>query len=451
VDLLSSSELEILENGIKAAYMREGAEGGYTYIAEEANLDDGEVWEDDEGEAVDTGERESSDAETEEDVEDEVSGSDVSARGTGSERQTAQLTPSERMRAANMARNKVMLDDIEALASGLSVTSSKLAGESNIGNVITEHDMDVNEESSGDDNEVGEERTGEEQEGENDDSISGDDYISTESEGEENQSTAREEDRDFDSGGNIESNSISTLGMIYYLSLGGEEQLLTVWYIDPTSLWVDAMVAAACYDSEIQGVMLKENLQPGLHWCTNRLFNPLWVRGIYLSGSYRFASVNTMERIITRVNSLTPEILKKVESKLIGLIEDARAGAITKHGEDFLHAALSLKPTTTPASCVTHLPRMLKDHRKELQEEIGLMRSLSFLPVSTIAGCEAVSLSLENRNASSLLDEFNREVAKKLTAWHGPWTRSRDLPALTASDVQSVKPDIGLKVKSGKR
>jgi hypothetical protein len=122
------------------------------------------------------------------------------------------------------------------------------------------------------------------------------------------------------------------------------------------------MVAAACYDSEIQGVMLKESLQPGLHWCTNRLFNPLWVRDIYLRGSYRFASVDTMERIITRENSLTPGIPKKVESKLIGLIEDTRVRAITKYGEDFLHAALSLKPTTSPASCVTRLLRMLMDH-----------------------------------------------------------------------------------------
>jgi hypothetical protein len=46
--------------------------------------------------------------------------------------------------------------------------------------------------------------------------------MSTESEGEEDQSTAREEDRDFDLGGNIENNSIPTLGMIYCLSLGGK-------------------------------------------------------------------------------------------------------------------------------------------------------------------------------------------------------------------------------------
>jgi hypothetical protein len=79
------------------------------------------------------------------------------------------------------------------------------------------------------------------------------------------------------------------------------------------------------------------------------------------------------------------------------------------------------------------------------------MRPLSFLPVSTIPGCEAVSRSLENQSESSLLDEFSREVAQNLTAWDGPWTRLRDLPALTASDLQSVNLDIGLKVKGGKR
>jgi hypothetical protein len=147
--------------------MGEGEEGGYTYIAEQGNLDDGEDWEDDDGEGVNTEDKVGSDAEMEEDR----SGSDVSARGTGSERQTAQRTPFERMRDANMVRNKVMLDDIEDLASGLSVTSSKLAGEPNIGNVATEEDMDIKESSDDDnDNEGGEERTGDEQGGEDDDS-----------------------------------------------------------------------------------------------------------------------------------------------------------------------------------------------------------------------------------------------------------------------------------------
>jgi hypothetical protein len=74
VDPLSASKLQVLENGIKDAYLRKGAKEEFTDIAEGGAIDAHgvEEWKGDEGEGVDT-DKEDSNIDTE-DVKDEVEG-----------------------------------------------------------------------------------------------------------------------------------------------------------------------------------------------------------------------------------------------------------------------------------------------------------------------------------------------------------------------------------------
>jgi hypothetical protein len=90
-------------------------------------------------------------------------------------------------------------------------------------------------------------------------------------------------------------------------------------------------------------------------------------------------------------NALTPDMLKKVKMKLMGLIRHAHDAATEKYERDSLRVALPLKPTTALPNCVARHLRMINNERKKLQGEASMMRSLSLLSISVVPGSEALS------------------------------------------------------------
>ncbi|KAF8864856.1 hypothetical protein BDZ45DRAFT_684831 [Acephala macrosclerotiorum] len=105
-----------------------------------------------------------------------------------------------------------------------------------------------------------------------------------------------------------------------------------------------------------------------------------------------------------------------------------------------LEAALSLRPTITPAECIARL--LSATSEKSCKGEIGPIKSFSLLSPPDVPGSEALSHYFKKL---SILEGFSYEVAEELTAWHGPWTRPKDLPVLTASHLQSVEANNGAK------
>ena len=66
---------------------------------------------------------------------------------------------------------------------------------------------------------------------------------------------------------------------------------------DPTSDWPERVANALCLDQTIQDIVVNEKLQPGCHWDSKRLLDPLWIIGIYLPGSYH--NLNTESKVMS--------------------------------------------------------------------------------------------------------------------------------------------------------
>ena len=210
---------------------------------------------------------------------------------------------------------------------------------------------------------------------------------------------------------------------------------------DLTVQWSDILFAAACYNAEVQGVLVKESLQPGYHWSSDRLFNPLWVLGIHLPGSYTDKKVDDFDKIMGLVDSLTPSILAKVRVTILDLIEKSISVSVREEGEDYVRMAKGTFSAAHPPKSMISLLRVIRHEIDELQVDIGLRKSLkNLLMLSDFPACAALSQHLEeDLVAPSLLDGFTAKALKGLQSWQQAWMVPQDLPPLTASDLNSVE------------
>jgi hypothetical protein len=186
--------------------------------------------------------------------------------------------------------------------------------------------------------------------------------------------------------------------------------------------------------------MLKECLDPGRHWSMNRRFNPLWVLGIQLPGSYSNEYVDTKENIMAVVDSITPKILKEAERKMKEFFDGLARSKMSAKG--FLYSAQSKTPTTAPPKCVTDLLCEVRNELSRARSESALISSLGYISVEDIPSAKLLAhLHEEITPTLSLLDEITKEVTDNLKAWHKPSMKLRELPALSTSDVGWVFSD----------
>jgi hypothetical protein len=209
---------------------------------------------------------------------------------------------------------------------------------------------------------------------------------------------------------------------------------------NPISGWMHSLVRAACYDQTIQGIMVKEWLQPGLHWSTSRLFDPLWIDGIQLPGSYTFDMVDTRGKILERVNAMTPRILEKVMITLTEFLEEGVSLTEVEHGDGYLKAAMSLRAATTPPKCVVDLLRLTRDELIELKDDFHLSKAMDRLSLRDLPASKTVFQYLKKeRKNSSLTKTITREVTESLKSWLPAAMVLGQSPALRPSDMESVE------------
>jgi len=204
--------------------------------------------------------------------------------------------------------------------------------------------------------------------------------------------------------------------------------------------WTLILISAMCRDPDIHAIIIKEKLQPGYHWSERRVFNPLWLLGIQLPGSYRLEGVRTMEEIIEAVNSVTPQILREVQQRLMALLDDCISVAKNEDGDVFVHSALSLVPATTPPKCVMDILYLAHAEVVELRQDVKLKESLSgLLTLSEFSAGAKLHEYLKTEPAvHSVLREMTSTTTIGLQSWLPPNILLGQLPAITSSDFMLV-------------
>jgi hypothetical protein len=204
--------------------------------------------------------------------------------------------------------------------------------------------------------------------------------------------------------------------------------------------WVDSLVRALCYETTIQALIVKEILQPGYHWSTERHFDPLWVIGVQLPGAFGGKSVDTWEKIIGVVDSLAKEVLEKTGTKLLKLLDQGIATETDEYGEGHFEGGLAMIPATTPPMCILNLIRTCRQEIEILQGDVALKDSLGRMSLADLPACRALSTSLQQRGSKlSLLDRYTINVTEELISWIEPWMMPEKLPSLTTEDIDTVK------------
>lgn len=192
----------------------------------------------------------------------------------------------------------------------------------------------------------------------------------------------------------------------------------------------------------MQQLVLNECLQPGCHWSDDRLLDPLWLCGIRLPGSYTSESVNTEDKIMATVNSITPEILHSVFATLKGLVE--KIAKSEEFAGIYLDTLQFKPPITTPAKCVIDLLRVIRLQLSEVQSEVSFMESLNCLDMNDVPSAKPLLQLLNGKPPeSSLLEQMTRYITGKLQFWSQPWMKLGELPGLSASDMGSVEGAAG--------
>jgi hypothetical protein len=204
--------------------------------------------------------------------------------------------------------------------------------------------------------------------------------------------------------------------------------------------WYHILVNAACYDRGIQGLIVKDFHQPGHHWPTSRLFDPLWVMGIWLPGSYCFSETDSREKIMKMVDNMTPAILEEVRKRLDSWLREGVKAACEVSGEEWLQEALSTTLATNPPMCVG---RLLRIARSELKIEEQRTR---------VRACSAQVLGRATKNLYNFTGKIRQEpntgeafaaiVLEELKLQWRPETELGTLPPLTNTemDMMHMKP-----------
>ncbi|KAK0105405.1 hypothetical protein ONS95_004222 [Cadophora gregata] len=221
----------------------------------------------------------------------------------------------------------------------------------------------------------------------------------------------------------------------------GEYASVPLHLPDPTFDWIDRLTDAACYDETIQVICIKEWKQPGHHWSNEREFDPTWVLGIHLPGSYQFSKVNTEAKILNFVTAQTPKILTRVKDKLMGYLKVAIAGTTTEYGEEYVREAGEKWPTTTPPLCLTKTVQAVRQEVFELQRDMGLSKSLDRLLAQLPASlrCRNLHSHYSEPQPSLLLHRFSNEATQSLKKWQKTWMVMDPLAPLTQEDFRLVE------------
>jgi hypothetical protein len=147
---------------------------------------------------------------------------------------------------------------------------------------------------------------------------------------------------------------------------------------DLSQQWTEILATAACHDLRIQRMLVDESLSPGHYW-HKALFDPLWVLGIKLPRSYSSTTSNTLDKIVTIVNSLTPDILRCTREKLDccihAIISESQDGPKITH-----RLASPTIPITSPTKSTIKLFQII-------QQELAARR----LDIETIEALDAVN------------------------------------------------------------
>ncbi|CZR59126.1 uncharacterized protein PAC_09018 [Phialocephala subalpina] len=201
--------------------------------------------------------------------------------------------------------------------------------------------------------------------------------------------------------------------------------------------WSELLVSAACHDPAIQSLMVKEKLQPGHHWSSDRRFDRLWVLGLQLPGAYSHESVDTLAKIMRKVDSLTPKVLQKVYTILKECLEECISLATREYGKDYLQPALSMIPATTPPEFVSNFLRTCRHEINQTQSLIRLRNTLALIPCHEAHSCleKCHDYLKSQREIPSLVDQFTTAVLDELEFWKQPWMMLNNLPGLEPSDM----------------
>ncbi|KAN0089486.1 hypothetical protein V8E51_019746 [Hyaloscypha variabilis] len=203
-------------------------------------------------------------------------------------------------------------------------------------------------------------------------------------------------------------------------------------------MWCDLLVSAVCYDQTIQGLMVKEYQRKGCFWSAERLFDPKWILGQKLPGSYGHGSVATASKVVEAVNSISRKILQKVHSTLWGLIEEAISVAVKGYGEEEVQAGLSLEPATTPPQCIAALLITARRELYEMQQDEVIRQAISRLPLDDLPECRVLADALSG-SKHSVLNEFADAVLTELEEWTEPWMIPEPLAPLKDTDQEMIK------------
>ncbi|KAG4414529.1 hypothetical protein IFR04_012330 [Cadophora malorum] len=210
---------------------------------------------------------------------------------------------------------------------------------------------------------------------------------------------------------------------------------------NPTGDWPERIANALCLDGTIQGIMVKEKLQPGHHWDMNRVLDPLWILGLYLPGSYQHPNIDNEVKIISVVNAWTPAILRITSCRLSEWLNNAMEDALLRFTDDCFVPALSLRPVTSPASCIEKLLDQAKRESTALKLKVGVGKVLKRLPSNNLnlPGCQDLLQCLEDGfEQPSVLDSFTADVTRRLDCLEQASVALAELPPLTDEDMATL-------------
>ncbi|PMD48822.1 hypothetical protein L207DRAFT_560408 [Hyaloscypha variabilis F] len=217
---------------------------------------------------------------------------------------------------------------------------------------------------------------------------------------------------------------------------------------DWTRQWSNILAEAACHDERIQKILVDKRLSPGNSGLDGLKFNPLWVLGIPLPGSYDDPlALGSIEDIMTVVDKLTPTILQSVEKQIDIAIEATISQFQNKTGDvDYK----SLVPAACPTKETVQLLQIVRSDLEREEEDIDsrrVLNNLKGMPNLPSCGNLAQLLDFEldtpgnplSSPNSRTLHDFTTESISYLRNLQKDWMVLQPLPDLTASDMSAIE------------
>ncbi|KAE9373249.1 hypothetical protein N431DRAFT_534510 [Stipitochalara longipes BDJ] len=203
--------------------------------------------------------------------------------------------------------------------------------------------------------------------------------------------------------------------------------------------WEKILVEALCSDFTIQKLVIRDRLQPGYHWSSNRAIDPLWILGLFLPGSYSQEQVDSREKIMQVVDRMSIRILTEVKRRLDDYLEEAISASTWEHGKAYLEDALNMIPATSPPQCLVELVQATRAEIVKMRRDVGLKKAVGHLHLPNFPGCQALSQELvQDQYESSLLHTYTTTAFTLLEGWPGIDQKLDRLPDLTDEEEKMV-------------